>query len=323
MKLSFKSKLIARTTPGFSVRSDRPMAESSSVLIIPPCTKPEWLAMSSVEVISTVAVPSPVSTRFMPSHAQAREGACVGSLTALSLGDSEAGRRRTRHQPALLIQHVGLAEHQRLLHLDDPTHGADAPRDDRPDEVDLELDRGVPQTILLKGRQRHTHRRVRDLRDDAALHDAAPVSVLRAGVELEHNPPWLGVADSRSKGLHPPRRRGRQQLGRPSDVFQGPRRDFLQLRTIVFCLGAAAIAIATAPSSSVSLPGSSPERRLRKRMIRSRTRAASSNCSSVDRRRISFSMCRMIASRSSRGTPAPAMISTASAWMSFELISIW
>src|ERR1700687_3150117 len=37
MKLTFRSKLIARTTPGLSVRTDRPMAESANVLIIPPC----------------------------------------------------------------------------------------------------------------------------------------------------------------------------------------------------------------------------------------------------------------------------------------------
>src|SRR6267143_4546284 len=136
MKLSFRSKLIARTTPGFSVRTERPIAESASVLIIPPCTKPEWLAMSSVVVISTTAVPSLVSTSWRPSQAQAREGDLesisppplrgtsprggeeIFLLTALSLRHRHAGRGRPRDQPAVLVDHVRLAEEQRLLHLD-------------------------------------------------------------------------------------------------------------------------------------------------------------------------------------------------------------
>src|SRR5437773_6240119 len=43
MKLSFRSKLIARATRGTIVRSERPIAESARVLIMPPCTKPDWL----------------------------------------------------------------------------------------------------------------------------------------------------------------------------------------------------------------------------------------------------------------------------------------
>src|SRR3979490_1917101 len=103
--------------------------------------------MSSVGVISTVAVPSPVSTSFNPSHFHAGEGACSASpsppsgersigpilnaasrvglgrgallgirrlLTALSLRDRHAGRRRPSHPPALLVQHLGPAEHQRF-----------------------------------------------------------------------------------------------------------------------------------------------------------------------------------------------------------------
>src|ERR1700681_513305 len=186
MKFSFKSKLIARTTPGVSVRSDRPMAESARVLIIPPWTKPEWLAMSSVGVISTVAVPSPVSTSVRPSHSQAREeGACVSSLTALALRNGETGRGRSRDQSVLIVQHVCLAEHQRLLHLHDPPDSPKTARDHRPDEVDLQLDRRVPEPVLLQRRQRHPHRGVGDLRDHPALHDPAAVTVLRAGFELE------------------------------------------------------------------------------------------------------------------------------------------
>src|SRR5437899_6105 len=153
MKLSFRSKLIARTTPGFSVRTDRPIAESASVLIMPPCTKPEWLAMSSVVVISTTAAPSPVSTSRRPIHSHALEGADsppplrgasprggeeTFSFTALPLRHGHAGRGRARDQPALVVEDVRLAEEQRLLHLHDPAHGAQAPVYDRAQEVDLQ-----------------------------------------------------------------------------------------------------------------------------------------------------------------------------------------
>src|ERR1700687_3729016 len=225
MKLSFRSKLMARTTPGFSVRSARPMAESASVLIIPPWTKPEWLAMSSVGVMSTVAVPSPVSTSVRPSHSQAREdGACSTSLPALSLWNGETCRRRPRHQPVLVVQDIGLAEHQCLLHLHDPSHSTKTPRDDRPDEIDLQLDRGVPLAVFLERCQRHAHRRVGDLRDDSSLHDAAAVTVLRAGLELEHNTPWLRLADPRPERFHPTIRPGGQQRFGSLYVPHRPRR---------------------------------------------------------------------------------------------------
>src|SRR5712691_1292957 len=319
MKLSFRSKLMARTTPGFSVRTERPMAESASVLIMPPCTKPEWLAMSSVVVISTTAVPSPVSTSRIPSHSQARDGALTSSLTALTLRHGHTGRGRARDEPALLVHHVGLAEVERLLHLDDAPDGPQTSFDDRAQEVDLQLDRRVPKPILLEGAQRHPHGRVGDLGNHAALHDATPVSVLRTGLELQHYAARFGLGDARAQRLHPSGGLGRQQRLRALQILYGPRRVFLQLRTVVRCLGAAAIASATSASSS--LPDSSPARRLRSAMIRSRTRAASSNCSSFDRRRISFSRSRTMASRSSRGTPAPIISSTASAWMSLAWMS--
>src|SRR5258708_27900300 len=106
--------------------------------------------MSSVAFISMIATPSPISTVCKPSHVHSVDRVCT-SLTALPLGDRQAGRRRARHQPALLVQHVGLAEHQLLLHLDDAADRANAPRDHRPDEIDLELDGGVPDAVLLKG----------------------------------------------------------------------------------------------------------------------------------------------------------------------------
>src|ERR1700674_722838 len=225
MKLSFRSKLIARTTPGLSVRTDRPMAESASVLIIPPWTKPEWLAMSSVGVISTVAVPTPVSTSVSPSHSQAREeGACLSSLTALALRNGEASRGRSRDQSVLIVQDIGLAEHQRLLHFHNPADRAKAARDHRPDEIDLQLDRRIPEPVLLQRRQRHTHRSIRDLRDHPALHDPAAVTVLRAGLELEHNAPGLRLADSRPERFHPSVRLGSQQRFGSLDVPHRPRR---------------------------------------------------------------------------------------------------
>src|SRR5258708_15863621 len=124
MKLSFRAKLMARITPGFRVRTDRPMAESASVLIIPPCTKPEWLVMSSVGVISTMAVPSPVSTASMPSHAQVLDVA-VTSLTPLPLRHRHARRRPACHQPPPLVQHLPPAHNPRLLHL--PASAASPP----------------------------------------------------------------------------------------------------------------------------------------------------------------------------------------------------
>src|SRR5438445_3100780 len=126
------------------------MAESASVLIIPPCRKPEWLAMSSVVVISATAVPSPVSTRRLPSHAQARDGAaCVMSLTARAFRHGHAGRGRARDEPALVVENIRRAEKQRLLHLDDAPHGAKPSLDYGTQEVDLQLDACVPQGIVL------------------------------------------------------------------------------------------------------------------------------------------------------------------------------
>src|SRR5258708_4207308 len=137
MKLSFKSKLMAPTTPGFSVRTDRALAQAASVLIIPPLTKPERVGLSSVGVMSRVAVPSPVSTSARPSHSQAREVARVRSLTALSLWYFEAGRRGPRHQPVLVVQHVRLPEHQGLLPLPDAADPPKPPLHHRAHEIVL------------------------------------------------------------------------------------------------------------------------------------------------------------------------------------------
>src|SRR5216684_5642865 len=176
MKLSFRSKLIERATGGFSVRTERPMAESARVLIMPPCTKPEWLAMSSVAVISTTAVPSPVSTSRSPSHAHARDlpspfkgrggRGCVpleSLFTALSLRHRHAGGVGSRDEPAQIVDDVGLAEEQRLLHLDDAADSPQASFNDRAEKVDLQLHGGVPESVLLEGAQRHPHGGVRDL----------------------------------------------------------------------------------------------------------------------------------------------------------------
>src|ERR1700682_1866856 len=146
MKLSFKSKLIALTTPGVSVRSDRPMAESASVLIIPPWTKPEWLAISSVGVISTVAVSSPVSTVSRPSHVHNLDPV-VTSLTSLPLRHRHARGGRTRDQSPALVDHVGLAEQQSLPHLDHAAYRTNASFGHPPQEVDLQLDRRVPHSV--------------------------------------------------------------------------------------------------------------------------------------------------------------------------------
>src|SRR6266851_4631196 len=149
MKLSFRSKLIARATPGLMVRSERPIAESASALIMPPWTKPAWLAMSSEGVISTVALPSPSSTTLIPSQRHAgdvftsplagevgAEGAGWGRppslLTALALWDGHAGRGGAGHQAVPLVEDVGLAEQQGLPHVDDPADSTQPPLDHRP-----------------------------------------------------------------------------------------------------------------------------------------------------------------------------------------------
>src|ERR1700674_3691036 len=131
MKLSLRSKLMARVPPGFNVLTERPIAESASVLIIPPCTKPEWLAMSSVGVISTPAIPTPVSATGRASRGPARGGAAVSLLTALPLRHRHACRPCPRHQPALLVQDIGLAEEKGLLHLDHTTHNPQTALDHR------------------------------------------------------------------------------------------------------------------------------------------------------------------------------------------------
>src|SRR5437868_3871511 len=140
MKLSFRSKLMARATPGLRVRRDRPMAESASALIMPPWTKPAWLAMSGVGVISRTANPSPSSASSISSHAHAAllplftsplagevGGAAAGwgcarvlsSLTALPLRHRHAGGGGPRDEAVLVVQHVRLAEQQRLAHVYD------------------------------------------------------------------------------------------------------------------------------------------------------------------------------------------------------------
>src|SRR4029077_746388 len=281
--------------------------------------------MSAVASISTVALPSSLATSFSPSHSHAREGAWATSLTTLSLRHSQASGGGSSHQAALFVHDVRLAEQESVLHVNDPADSAKTSRDHRADEIDLQLDGGVPETVFLEGRQRHAHRRVRDLRDDAALHHTASVPVLRAGLELEHDAARLGFGDARAERPHPAVRRCRQQLFRAPEVLHPyfrdprPRPALCQWRTMVFCLGAAAIARATSASSAP--PDSSRASRFRNPMMRSRTRAASSNCNSFDNRRISFSRSRTIASRSSRGTPAPAISSMASTCRSFSLIS--
>src|ERR1700680_4687453 len=218
IKLSFKSKLMARATPGLIVLTERPIAESASALIIPPCTNPAWLAMSSVAVISTTALPSPVSTTLMPSQVQAGARGSVSLLPALPLRHSHAGRRRPGDEPALLVQDIGFAEQQRLLHLDDAPDGAEAPLDHWAKEVDLELDRRVPHSVLLERGQRHAHRGIGDLRDHPALDHASAVTVLRSRFQLQDHAPGLGFGNPRSKRCHPPVRLCLQQLLRAPDI---------------------------------------------------------------------------------------------------------
>src|SRR5207247_127854 len=108
MKLSFRSKLMERTTPGSMVRNARPMAESARALIMPPWTKPMELAMSSVGVISTTATPRSWETSEMPSQLQARDTTAL--LTALALRHRHTCRRRARDQAVAVVDDVGLAD---------------------------------------------------------------------------------------------------------------------------------------------------------------------------------------------------------------------
>src|ERR1700674_1200714 len=226
MKLSFRSKLIALTTPGVSVRRDRPMAESASVLIIPPWTKPEWLAMSSVGVMSTVAVPSPVSTVSRPSQAHNLD-TVVTSLTSLSLRHRHACGGSSRDQSPALVDHVGLAEQQRLPHLDHAAYRPNATFDHRPQEVDLQLDRRVPHAVFLQRGPRPPPPRSPALRDHSALpppHPPATVPVLASGDKLEDDAARLGLGDACAERLHPPVRLRRKQSFSALDVSHRPRR---------------------------------------------------------------------------------------------------
>src|SRR5256885_5309927 len=219
MKLSFKSKLMARATPGVTVRRDRPMAESARALIMPPWTKPAWLAMSGVGVISRIASPSPSSASVIPSQAHAADTGRASLLTALPLRHRHAGRRRTRHQAVLVVQHVRLAEKQRLAQVDDPAHRPQPAFDHRPQEVDLQLDRRVPHPVWLERGQRHPHSGVGDLSDHPALDDAAPVPVLRPGDQLEDDTARLGLPDPRAERLHPAGRLGAEQRPGPLHIL--------------------------------------------------------------------------------------------------------
>src|SRR5438105_2985950 len=218
MKLSFRSKLIARTMPGLRVYRLRPMAESASAVIMPPWTNPAWLAMSSAGVISTVALPAQSSTRLIPSHRHAGDTTSTWLLTALALRHRHAGRRRTGDQAVVLVEDVGFTEEQGLPHIDHPADGAQPALDRRPEEVDLELDGGVPDSVRLEGRERHSHRGVGDLRDHASLDDAPAVAVLRSGDQLQYDPAGLGLGDPCAQGLHPPGRRGLEKSSRAPGV---------------------------------------------------------------------------------------------------------
>src|SRR6266480_6762241 len=234
MKLSFRSKLIARTTPGLMVCNARPIAESASALIMPPWTKPALLAMSSEAVISRVAVPSSSSICRNPSHVHAGEtnvptrpfgppspasGEGRRLLTALALRYGHARRGGPGDEAPLLVEHVRLAEEECLPHVDHPADGAQSPLDGRPQEIDLELDRRVPHAVFLQRGQGHAHGGVGDLGDDPALDHPAAVAMLRAGDELQDHPPRLGLGDASAQGLHPTRRRRGQELLRTPDIL--------------------------------------------------------------------------------------------------------
>src|SRR5438094_5323928 len=234
MKLSFRSKLIARTTPGLIVCSARPIAESASALIMPPWTKPALFAMSSVAVISTVALPSPSISSRSPSQVQAGDAnlpirprgpsspaSGEGSLllTALALRNRHACRGCPRDKTSLLVENVGFAEKEGLAHVDHPAHRAKAAFDGWPEEVDLELDRGVPHPVFLKCRQRHAHGGIGDLGDHPALNHAPAVAVPRAGGELEDDAARPRLGHPGAQGLHPAGRLGGQQLARPLEVL--------------------------------------------------------------------------------------------------------
>src|SRR6266550_197556 len=234
MNVSFRSTLIARTTPGLIVCNARPIAESASALIMPPWTKPALLAMSSEAVISRVAAPSSSSICRRPSHVHAGEtnaptrpfgppspasGEGRLLLTALALRHRHARRGSPRDEAPLLVEHVGLAEQECLPHVDHPADGAQSPLDGRPQEVDLELDGRVPDAVFLQRGQRHAHGGVGDLGDHPTLDDAAAVAMLRTGDELQDHPPRLGLGDAGAEGLHPAGRLRGQQLLRTPNIL--------------------------------------------------------------------------------------------------------
>src|ERR1700694_5321764 len=121
--------------------------------------------MSAVGVISTTALPSPVSTSSIPSHCHAGDTTSVGLLTTLTLRNRHARGRRTRDQPVAVVEDVRLAEEEGLPHLDHAAHGSQPALHRRTGGADLELDCGVPHAVFLKGGEGHPHRGVCDLGD--------------------------------------------------------------------------------------------------------------------------------------------------------------
>src|SRR5438477_416682 len=181
-----------------------------------------WLfSSSSRQAISMTARPRRASAMSIPSSRQAGEVLCTGIRPPT--GDGEAGRGGAGDQAVVVVDHVGFAEEKRALDLHNPADRAQTALDEGPDEIDLELDCGVVLVGFLHRHQGAAHRRVGDLGDDPALHDAALVLMSGVGFQLDDRVSQLDLGDAGADRL-PPAGAGaaaRDALLEPLEVRQG------------------------------------------------------------------------------------------------------
>src|SRR5947207_1307311 len=88
-------------------------------------------------------------------------------------------------EPLLLVHDLALDEPDRAAALHDAPGGRELPRPDGLQEVDLELQRGERLALGEPRRPGHTHRRVGDVAEDAAVDGAHRVRVALRRLELD------------------------------------------------------------------------------------------------------------------------------------------
>src|SRR5438309_8995146 len=99
--------------------------------------------------------------------------------------ESHACAHRARDQSALRVGHVALRQPDRPAGLHHARGGGEYAGAERPQEVDLELERGEGFALAEGRGVGDAHRRVGDVAEDATVKGAHRIRVLRARVELE------------------------------------------------------------------------------------------------------------------------------------------